>query len=513
VTRRSLGYAYVNYQDSAAAEAAINTLNFSDIRGKQCRVCWVQRDATVRRSGLGNLYVAKLPEDIDNKGLYDAFAKYGNVVSSKVCTHRETGKALGYGFVQFESDDVARTVVDKSPIMVGENQVVVTPYKLRKDRSTANTAFTNVYVKNLPDSWSKEDMDRHFGQYGNINSSVLNKSSATGSEGLAFGFINFDNHEEAQNAVEKAGTVEVDGKKIYAVRALSKAERERQKRDAMDARRAEHQQKFASCNLYVKFLPAEVSDEAVKDVFSKYGTIVSFRVARNEDGSATGVAFICYAGADEATKAITELNQSTVFGKPIFVTLHQSKMMRAQQRNAELWGHPMRGGQGYFHPGMVMVPQHYGKQQQFYGGGMRPVHGGPYMHGPMGYMGNMRGRVPRNGPHGGPMGGPMGGRGPRQPRAQGQNSRRPRPQPQQSGPAFDPSVFATMPPELQRNYLGELLFPKVSAVNAEQAPKITGMLIEMDATEVIKLLHSEEELVAKVNEAIDVLRDANEGTA
>jgi polyadenylate-binding protein len=54
--------------------------------------------------------------------------------------------------------------------------------------------------------------------------------------------------------------------------------------------------------------------------------------------------------------------------------------------------------------------------------------------------------------------------------------------------------------------LGERLFPLVSRIQPELAGKITGMLLEMDNSELLLLLDSPESLNAKVDEAMAVLR-------
>lgn len=55
--------------------------------------------------------------------------------------------------------------------------------------------------------------------------------------------------------------------------------------------------------------------------------------------------------------------------------------------------------------------------------------------------------------------------------------------------------------------LGESLYPLVEQLERDHAAKVTGMLLEMDQTEVLHLLESPDALKAKVAEAMEVLRN------
>ena len=67
VTRRSLGYAYVNYLNLQDGERALEQLNYSLIKNRACRIMWSQRDPALRKTGQGNIFIKNLDEAIDNK--------------------------------------------------------------------------------------------------------------------------------------------------------------------------------------------------------------------------------------------------------------------------------------------------------------------------------------------------------------------------------------------------------------------------------------------------------------
>jgi hypothetical protein len=84
ITRQSLGYAYVNFHSQADAERVLDTMNYTEIKGRACRIMWSQRDPTARRSGVGNIFIKNLPAKTDSKDLNDYFSVFGNILSCKV---------------------------------------------------------------------------------------------------------------------------------------------------------------------------------------------------------------------------------------------------------------------------------------------------------------------------------------------------------------------------------------------------------------------------------------------
>merc|ERR1712187_562838 len=84
-------------------------------------------------------------------------------------------------------------------------------------------------------------------------------------------------------------------------------------------------------------------------------------------------------------------------------------------------------------------------------------------------------------------------------------------QPQQPQAAAGPgaplnaSALAAAPPSVQKQMIGEKLFPAVARHQPELAGKITGMMLEMDNSELLMLLESDAQLKIKVDEALRVL--------
>jgi len=67
------------------------------------------------------------------------------------------------------------------------------------------------------------------------------------------------------------------------------------------------------------------------------------------------------------------------------------------------------------------------------------------------------------------------------------------------------SMLAQAPPSEQKQMLGERLFPLIQTLYPDLAGKITGMLLEIDNSELVHMLEHQESLKSKVEEALAVL--------
>lgn len=604
ITRRSLGYAYVNFQQPADAERALDTMNFDVMMGRPIRIMWSQRDPSLRRSGVGNIFIKNLDKSIDHKAIYDTFSTFGNILSCKVATDEE-GNSKGYGFVHFETEEAAQKAIEKvNAMLLNGKKVFVGKFVPRQQRlrDLGETArkFTNVFVKNFGDELDEDKLRTMFEKYGKVTSLMVAKEVGDGGKARGFGFIAFERPEDAEAAVLESNEMELQsGRKLYVGRAQKKAERQSELRRKYELMKMERMQRYQGVNLYVKNLDDNIDDERLRKEFQPYGTITSAKVMTDENIRSKGFGFVCFSSPEEATKAVTEMNGKIVGTKPLYVALAQRKedrkaqlasqymqrlaTMRIQQSGMGQMFHPSAAG--YFLP--AAMPQAAPRAAAYLptmapsAGQVRPsprwqtampraATGQPPMAAGImqGFPQPARPRAPTGAPAGvrsaapaglarpitgqqpvmqqarmpGGVGVPQGMQRPAmgqpggmmmqrpggpglQQAPQGfkfnQNMRNPptgQPNFQQQQAQVPPgainipgqepltsSMLAQAMPQEQKQMLGERLFPLIQRLHPKLAGKITGMLLEMDNTELLHMLENSDLLSAKVDEAVAVL--------
>ncbi|KAL2103659.1 hypothetical protein ACEWY4_000527 [Coilia grayii] len=608
ITRRSLGYAYINFQQPADAECALDTMNYEVLKGRPMRIMWSQRDPGLRKSGVGNIFIKNMDESIDNKALYDTFSTFGNILSCKVVCDERGSK--GYGFVHFETQEAAnRAIETMNGMLLNDRKVKKTGkemesdsadpsiakpklpslwkncqlspfsfvghFKSRKEREAECGAkamvFTNVYIKNFGEHYDDEQLKNIFSEFGKTLSVRVMRDERGHSRG--FGFVNFENHEDAQKAVEAMNGKELNGKVLYVGRAQKRLERQGELKRKFEQIKMDRIQRYQGVNLYVKNLDDTINDEKLRKEFAPYGTITSAKVM-TDTGHSKGFGFVCFTSPEEATRAVTEMNGRIISTKPLYVALAQRKEERKailtnqyMQRLASIRTMPGSLVSNYQQPPFYLptMSQPTGRAPYSSGSNARfgprwtnqpprpqPMYSAQYMttrrvSTPISSVQQASTQVPREAKHtmlrmelvfdvlaahigtqtvgrravtGGMSRGvsqykySSGVRNvqpviPTPPPPVGQQVSSP--------PVIEPAVhvrgqepltasmLAAAPLMEQKQLLGERLYPLIYALHPGLAGKITGMLLEIDNSELLHMLESPESLHAKVEEAVAVL--------
>lgn len=543
LTRRSLEYAYVNFVNAPDAERALDTLNNSLIKGKPCRIMWQQRDPVFRKSGVGNIFIKNLHPSVGHKELYDTFSAFGNILSCKV-EMNEKGESKGYGFVHFEQKEAADRAIEMvNKMTIMEKEVFVGPFIPRRERSRMKElSWTNVYIRNLPGYYTKEQLIELLSPYGTITSAIIkpftyvrgDKTDKPETVNCSFGFANFESHDQAVLASEKMNGFKVEGQEILCCRAQKRAERQAEMAKKIEKFRQDRLAKYAQTNLYVKHIEEDFTDQQFQELFAPFGKILSCTIMKDPVTKISkGFGFVCYETPEEAQLAIQKLTGNVPPGckKPLYVAIHETKEARRQKLQLARYSRPFYQQQQpvypgvyyppYYHPQQTMMSRGYPNpnrmpnsyattpaQQPYPNASSQPSQQGPPKR-------NQRSQIPQRGQQGQPA---KQQAPPQQvlPPQQGLPPQQQRQKPVMEMPPQVPQIDFTLqsiahhPPETQKLHIGERLYPLIQHYQPDLAGKITGMFLDSSWTieELYSLLLDQTKLRDKVHQAVIVLEKA-----
>ena len=524
---RSLGYGFVHYADNESAKQAIERVNNMQIGEKTVFVGpFMARGERPEGDGpviYTNLYVKNFPDDYEETDIKSLFSTFGTITSA--CVNADA-KGRKSAFVCYEKPEMARAAVEdlngkdlrtdeqkkayeeakknaeeeKLPepeeglLFVGRAQTKRERVKALKQEFASTTApgaeksvpehpGLNLYVKNLDDGIDDVGLKQLFEKYGEIGSAHVMCDESGRSRG--FGFISIMDKTQGQEAINDLHLKIVSGKPLYV--GLAEKRGERQQR--LNARFRQQGNGYGGPN------------GGMNGGFNNNGPMY-------------------YSGQGGNNNMRPNMMMNNMMQQP----------MPGQWGNPGMRPNMMMGPQGGMRPNMMGGPPYGGMNpMQMNQGMMRPnmnQNMRPNMMGgnmPKQFQGGPRpGGMPAQGGY--PQGGPnFTSTARNQNMMPQQNMMRPPMQqapaaaPQNAERSFNPNqpltaaALAAAPPGMQKQMLGEKLFPAVARWQPELAGKITGMMLEMDNSELLILLESDTQMKAKVDEALRVLDSQKEG--
>jgi len=500
-----------------------------------------------------NIVLTKIPAELDHDDLYKMFDPQDNDVVfsckvSKKFNEDGTCESNHYGYVSFNNKEDAKAAIEKSDY---PGDMKACEFDVSKKNAPAPQ--NNLYVNNFPEQWSESDLSNTFREFGELGSTALMTDQKSGKK---FGFVCYKEPECAKKAIEGLANKVYDGcsEPITVAFAVPKEKRKEALAKAL-----------ARQNLHVRNLPENCQDEDLKKFFESYGKVKNAKVMTVEVGKdpvglpifkSKGFGFVCFDSAADAVSAMTkkdhvldgntltlsyyepkherkaklqrvhqkidssdEMNQAKQFSE-MFQQFFNPFMNQMMQRGGNAPQGGQFGGRGGFNRGRGGARGGFGGR----GGHQRP----PQMMGQPPMMG-----APARGPMPGgmappPMGAmpPMGG-APMNPPVMGgappvMGGPPPMGAPTQAPPAQGPTYEQRFEglinsPDYQgadeaakKNKIGDFIYPfVVSHSNDESAPKITGMIIDLDESDLRESVSTLASLKEKVTEGKNLLHDEN----
>ena len=464
----SMGYGFVLYDSEEGAKKAIAECHGKEWNGKKLFVAQFQKNRPKQAPKYNNIYVRNIPKNWSEDDIKKYFSQYGEIGSMivRVPEADKLKKELPeekrkhilehkYAFVCFKSlDGPAKKAVAKVPYLKLEDEKY--NQKIEEISKKVNEAGVG-----------EDDMYKCacYIMDNNAEEKIENKEEL---ERLVKAFKDLINDNDGVYMIKsKEG-------RLDCCQALKKAEREKKLKQLYEKIKKKIKEKYKFCNLYVKNLPNDFTDEKLKELFGKFGKIRSAKVVKKELESHYLVikktikvfGFVCFFEPETAKEAKSKLKDYsiTVNGPKLYVDYHQTKKERTEFLKLKLLkDNNNRNKQNpMFQPGMPVFPNQF-----------------PMMPMPRPVM------MPYN------------------------NMRQPMmPMPPQQ-PRVDPR---TMDKATRQDYYGEQLFTKISkhpqfANYASYFSKIVGIFLDLEDNIIEKLIKDDAYLQQQVEETIHLLTE------
>ena len=341
--------ATIIFKNHEKAEEARNELNMRRLKGKALNIMWHERDNSIRYNNKANIFVKGISLSAKPRDIYELFAKYGEIISTKICED-EDGNLLGYGYINYYNLDSAENAIknlNKTKYL--DSVLEIEHFQKKNERLQTNLRNNSIYIKNIPNSIKEvEQLKKIFSKFGKVTWAKIFQDANE----RPYAILVYEDPESASKAKDEMNDKKLnenDDLGIYVDLLQKRSERKRLLTTKIGDINNKLNQEFKNCNLYVKNLPFELTEEKFKEIFSKYGEVKSVKISKyllvtkindefKEIETSRGFGYVCYTTPDSAQKAIKELNEKFLPGfenskRPVMITLFMPKYERKQILN------------------------------------------------------------------------------------------------------------------------------------------------------------------------------------
>ena len=328
-------FAYIKFKTKEEAQEALKVLHLKEFKNfiVKAEPFKSSKNKEPKKTNT-DLFINNLPKDCTPKEVYEAFSKFGKIDSVELKT-TSNGTCLGYGYVDFETEESANEAIEKMDKSIFKDNVIkvslFTPKNVRMENAGNQNILPMVIVKKLPNEMNSKELKNIFDIYGDIMiSGIVNEAPIFLAENPKFketaeelsnisryGVILYTKREEANAAYEQLQNkydlvlTESDGRII-----------DKLKKEIHDSMKA----KYDGANLIVKNLPKEIDDKMLHSIFIKYGPISSAKVdtqgvmknIKDDQGNiidkkfvyeSKGFGYVCFKKSEDAQRAKNEINE------------------------------------------------------------------------------------------------------------------------------------------------------------------------------------------------------------
>jgi RNA recognition motif-containing protein len=317
----------VIFADHETANQARLEMNLRKLKGHAIRLMWEERDNSIRYNSTTNLFVKGIPFNVQPREVYEYFMKFGDISSAKLKENNE-GNHLGYGYITYYSPESAEKAIKNTngKKVWGGVPLQVDYFKKKNERlSTAGPEVFKLYITNFPGDFTENNIIELTKEFGAIVSCTIKTEKI----GRRYALVCYETEEAVNKAKESLENKNIHGYFLFC-RILNdknypnEMQMNRNKINNNKAFFPRHKPGFINsdnnmCNLYIKEIPYTIKEKEFREIFEKYGKIVSAKLETynliTNIGDKTvstptskGYGYVCYEDQEVARKVKNGLN-------------------------------------------------------------------------------------------------------------------------------------------------------------------------------------------------------------
>lgn len=221
-TGENKGFAFVAFRTKDVAQKAIEELHNKDFKGRTLR-CSVSE--TKYRLFIGN--VPKGWSDDEFRKIIEGIGPGAETIEL-IKDPQNPGRNRGFAFVEYYNNacaDYSRQKMSAPSFKLDGNSPTVTwaDPKITPDHSAAASQVKALYVKNIPENTTTEQLKELFQLHGEVTKVVMPPAKTGGKRD--FGFVHFAERSSALKAVKDSEKYEINGQVLEVVLAKPQTEK------------------------------------------------------------------------------------------------------------------------------------------------------------------------------------------------------------------------------------------------------------------------------------------------
>jgi len=281
---RSRGTGYVDFNEKSDAAKALNSMHGKVIYGTRISVTYAPHTSTASTNTFPHDYTHHDTPDfhynshddhLDDNHHYD-------LERDRNSFRRSYGRLHDVSTTTCTSDD-------------GDNN--------------SSSSRNLMQLKTLASSLADKGHPININDIGNFNTSSVNRNSSNNSD------INTSNNAILTLATRKVGGGTDERERNPEEKTLCDVTQHTENQEEAD----DQDDTSSSATLCVKNLDESINDQKLETLFSVYGTVLSANVISNEFSASKGFGFVIMSEAQDAVKAIKNLDGRIVVNRPIYV--------------------------------------------------------------------------------------------------------------------------------------------------------------------------------------------------